>query len=426
MKIQIPEFIKTYGLIALIVIASFWFASKFIEPPPPSNMTIATGSDAGMYYQVAQKYKADLAEQKMTLNIIKTKGSMENIELLMKGEVDVAFVQSGLVNDVNNKHIEALASLYYEPLWIFVNVNKGVESLRDLKGKARRVNVGNSGSGTIKVATDILNANGIDKTTTSFLNLDGETAAEAVKVGQIDAAFFVSGFHSGTVQGLLRHPNVKALSLPRSRAYAKRFTYLSQVVLPEGVIDLEKNIPNEDVEMVAPVAMLVTRNDFHSALKTLILGSAMHIHDKSTVFSDTGAFPTLSYIDFPVSWEARRYFKNGPSFLQQYLPFWVADMIARLTVMLIPLIGVMIPLAKIAPPTYQWRIRSKIYRWYKDLKQIEDMAYANDDDAKALAEARDKLRIIENEVKQVSIPLSYHDELYNLRLHIQMIQEKLR
>lgn len=417
---HIPETIKTYGLIAVIIIFSFWFAARFIEPTPPKELTIAAGAVDGDYYRYAQIYQQKLADQGITLNILETAGSIENIKLLEDRKADIAFVQSGLATAENAEYIETLGGLYYEPIWVFTRgeLNQG-KDLQKLKGK--KIAIGKPGSGTNAIARQLLALNDMLDNTT-LVEISGQAAVDALKSGEVNAAIFVAKPSADMIKTLMRDPALKLMSFDRAQGYTGTYPFLSKVTLNEGVIDMARNIPSQNVTLLSPVAQLTAHKDFHGALKTLLISTSIGIHHDATSLSAKGRFPTLDFIDLPIASEASRYFKYGPNILQRFLPFWLADMISRMVVMLIPLLGVMLPLIKLASPTYRWRTRSKIYKWYKNLKKMEENANASEADVDEILAALAK---IDAEVKKTIVPLSYSDELYNLRLHIQMIKDHL-
>lgn len=120
---------------------------------------------------------------------------------------------------------------------------------------------------------------------------------------------------------------------------------------------------------------------------------------------------------------AQEYYESGPSLLQRHVPFWIASLIDRTKIMLLPLLTLAFPLFKIAPPVYRWRIRSRIYRWYKLLREIDQHA----DGATAEQRTRnlDTLSEMQRELEEISVPLSYMEEFYNLRLHIDLVRRRL-
>ena len=405
-----------------VLVAGFVFAYQFVEPAPPREITIATGGPSGAYYAFAKRYQSILARQGIKLNVVQSAGSIENISLLASGQADVAFVQGGTGNAAANPDLVSLGSLYFEPLWVFVRADLEVTKLSDLAGL--KIAAGAQGSGTWAVVKQLLDINRVPSDAAAIAHLSSANAVRALMAGEIDAAFFVTSPTSTLVHELLQQPNLKLLNFERAAAYTRQHRYLSAVTLHQGVISLSDNIPATDTTLLAPAATLAARETLHPALQTLIVQAASEIHVSGGVFEEPGQFPSTQYLDYRLSEDARRYLENGPSFLERYLPFWAAVLADRLKVMLIPLITLMIPLAKILPPAYRWRIRSRIFRWYKDLIRIEQATLdaAEGADRQSLL---DELSAMAEEVRDLHVPLSYTDEVYNLRLHIEMVMRML-
>ncbi len=412
-----------FGLGFLILLIGFFIAYQFVEPAPPNDIKIATGSESGNYYSSGEKYRDFVKKEEMNLEVISTAGSVENLNLLKDPDqgVDFGFVQSGFATKSLNSSIVGLASLYFEPLWIFYKNKNVLNRLTDLKGV--KIAIGEEGSGTQEVALKLLSENGISDS--SFVSIGGEKAIKALHSGQVEAAFMISSPKSQKIKDLLLHPDIKLMSFSRAEAYARKHDFLAHLTLPEGVIDFEKNIPPTDIQLIAPAALLVARNDVHPALISLILQAATRTHEKSGLFEKHRQFPSLEYVDFPQQEDAERYIKKGPPFLQKFLPFWAATLIDRMLVMLIPIITLLIPLFKIVPPTYAWRSRSRIYRWYEEL-QVIDEGIDEVEHLTGLKDYFEELDRIEREVIRVKVPLSYAESLYNLRLHIEMVRNRTK
>ncbi|MCP5367005.1 MAG: TAXI family TRAP transporter solute-binding subunit [Hyphomicrobiales bacterium] len=408
----------------LLTLAGFVLAYQFVQPAPPGRITIATGGPAGAYYGFGQQYRAFLAAEGVELEVRQTKGSVENLDLLddPAAGVAAALVQGGTGDPSAHPGLRALASLYFEPLWVFVRAEGPFETLADLRDM--RLAVGAVGSGTRVVADQLLAANGLAPPAVRLAEITGMAAVDALVAGKVDAAFFVASAKSEAVARLLTAPGISLLSFRRAGAYTRRHRFLSEVVLPEGVIDLAANLPPRDVTLLAPAATLVVRDDLHPALVNLLMQAAQAAHRDGGLFEAAGQFPSGRFLDFPIHDEARRFLKSGPPFLQRYLPFWAATLIERLLVMLLPLVTLLIPLVRAFPPFYRWRIRSRIYRWYGRLQAIDDAARRPDgpDRAETLA-AIDRL---EADVMRVTVPLSYADELYSLRRHIDFVRNQAR
>jgi TRAP transporter TAXI family solute receptor len=388
-------------------------------------VAIATGGKEGAYYRFAGRYAELLARDGITLEVRSTSGSVENLGLLAASEsgVDVAFVQGGTGAEVAAPQLRSLASVYLEPLWIFTRMEPPPVQLTGLAG--RRVATGPEGSGTRAVALQLLADNGLPDASTTLLPMDGNEAADALLSGDLDAAFVVASPEAPVVARLLAAEGIAPMSLARAEAYARRHRFLSAVTLPEGVVDFQRNIPGGDVTLLAPTANLVARDDLHPALVVLLLQAAKKVHGGGGLFERPGEFPAPSHLDFPLSEAAGRYFEFGPPLLQRYLPFWAANLIDRLKIMLLPLVTLMFPLLRIVPPTYRWRVRSRIYRWYRELQEIDERIRAAGP-ADDLGRLETGLTRIEDEVRRVSVPLAYADALYDLRQHIAFVRETLR
>lgn len=422
-KKSMQDYLKIYGLGFAIIALTFFTTFQFVEPSPPSELRIASGRADGAYYAFAQRYAKQLKQENITLHIVETTGSVENETLLNEGKVDVAFMQSGIGSSERTPHLMALGSLYYEPLWIFARTETANLKLTDLINK--RIAIGGEGSGTRAIVEQLLVDNQLDSNTVQRDDRSGMEAANALLTGEVDAVFMVSSIESPVIQRLLDDANTHLMSLTRAEAYTLHHRYLSKLTLPEGVLDFQRNLPPQPVELLAPAATLVANENLHPALSDLLMQTISQIHGEAGMFSQAGAFPSPQYTDFPLSDEAQRFYKHGAPFLQRYMPFWAATLIDRLKVMILPLFALMIPLMKILPPTYRWRIRSRIYRWYDELQLIDMEVHANPTPEK-INHGLQQLSEMEEELRQIEVPLSYAQELYSLREHLFLLQKQLR
>jgi TRAP transporter TAXI family solute receptor len=415
------DILKIYVPIALLIVAGFVVTWQFVDPAPPKTITIATGAADGAYSTSAESYRKILAEAGVAVKIRPTAGAAENLRLLIDpaNGVDIAFAQGGIGDPFGAPELMSIASVFLEPLWVFVRADVTGDRLTGLKGK--RIAIGVAGSGTRVLAKTLLVASGIDDENATFRSIGGNEAASALEAGEVDAVFAVSARVSDTMNRLLRNPDIRILNFSRAEAYKRLYLYLSTITVPEGVLALDLNAPPRDLTLVAPTAALVARNDLHPAILDLVLGAATRVHQPGSLFSPVGAFPSGNFVDFPLSDDARRYFKSGPTFLRRVLPFWAAVMVERLLILLVPLITIMIPLMKIAPPAYRWGVRRKIYRWYKQLRELEAQMRADESagNREDLARQLDRIQV---QVGQLHVPLSYAENLYHLRLHIAFVR----
>ena len=422
--LSLRDLFATAWWIFLIVGIGFVVAYQFVQPAPPKRIVITTGGESGAYYQFAQRYAAILARDGITLEVKSSAGSLENLDRLKADEAQVGFVQGGVMPPKEDPDAEddsgllSLGSLFYEPVWVFYRGERDLTRLTELRGK--RIAIGQEGSGVRQLAQQLLAANEIEAGE-HLVPLSGLTAAEELQQGRIDAAFIIASESAPVVQVLLRSPGIRLMSFAQSGAYQRRFPFLTKLTFPQGVADLVRDFPPNDIKVLAPTANLIVRDDLHPALQSLLLQAASEVHGKSGFFQDQGEFPSYKDQMLPLSPDAARYFKSGPSFLQRYLPFWLAVLVDRLIVLLLPVVALLIPLLKVAPAIYTWRVRSKVFRCYGELKFLEDDLKNHFDRAK-LAEYRSRLDALEDEAVQLHVPLGFTDLVYTLREHVNLVR----
>jgi TRAP transporter TAXI family solute receptor len=409
--------------ILLLAIALFYLTSKFIQPSPKKEITIATGQENADYYKTALIYKELLEKQKVKVNIVTSKGSLENIKLLNEKKVDLAFVQNGITTSENEKNLKSIASVYYEPLWVFYkNENYIIDYIIQLISK--KISIGSVGSGTNDLASKILTDNGINNDNSELLNLSNEESKNKLLKGEIDAMFIVGSADSKIIKELLETPNINLFSFKRVKAYSKKYTFLEPIILYEGTMDLYKNLPDGDVNLLTSTATLVVRNDFSEELTRLILKEIKNVHNKKGLFEADNQFPNISNLTIKASDEAIKYNTYGDTWLEKIFPYWIASNIDRLKILLIPLLTLLIPLSKGFFPLYRWSIRSKIYKWYDQIQEIDlKVESASHEELQTNLQKITKLK---KEIKkETKVPLSYMGEYYDLIMHLELIISKI-
>lgn len=223
---------------------------------------------------------------------------------------------------------------------------------------------------------------------------------------------------------LFAAPRVTLMSFEQADAYRFHFPWLTAVRLPPGAVSLQGDAPPEEVRLIATTAALVARADLHPAFNDLLLRAAAEVHRPGHLFERPGEFPSDARLDFPLSPEAVRYLERGPSFLNRFLPFWAATLVERFVILLIPVIALLIPLSRLAPPAYRWQVRRRIYRWYRALREVERRCKP----AMSEAERRQRqaeLDEIERRVDGLKVPPAHADALYALKFHIGLVRERL-
>lgn len=412
----------TWGLGIAVIVAAMVAAYQFVGPPPPNRIVLATGQPGGAYERFGDRYAAVLAHDGITVELKTTAGSVQNLAMLESGDADIAFVQSGLAETQPTSNVLALGSLYLEPLWLFLRDGLSIDNIGGLTGA--RINVGAEGSGTRAVALTLLAANGVDDSNAELSALPGVEAATAFARGNLDAAFLVAAPESNVVRQQTATPGVTLYDFERTPAYARVYRFLSPVLLPEGLLDLNANVPDRDIHATAPTAMLAANKELHPALIDLLLVAATEIHGGSSLLSDPGDFPTPRFVDLPLSEEADRHFERGPPFLLRYLPFWAATLVDRLWVLLLPLIGLAVPIFKLVPPAFRWRVRRRLLNMYDELDTLDPSQLALADDAD-LKQRLERLESIDHEAAELAVPRSYIDDVYKLRRDIDLLRRRL-
>jgi TRAP-type uncharacterized transport system substrate-binding protein len=435
--LSLRDLFLTAAPFVLLAVVLLGVAYWLLDPTPPKQVVLATGQDQGAYAEFGKRYAQILKENGIEVRLKRTAGAAENIALLKEpgGEVDIAFVQGGsdesLPNAVDESDLPddglvSLGSLFYEPIWLFYRSESArrllkepeLTSLTQLPGW--RVNIGAVGSGVPALMGRLLEANRIEPASVTLMREPQTPAVVGLLDGSIDALVFASAPESLLVQMLLQTPGIALFDFAQSEAYARRLPFLSPVTLPRGVVDLASDIPAADVRLVAPTATLVARKKTHPALIQLFVQAAQQVHGGAGWFQKKGDFPNPRNTERPLAHEAQRFYTSGPPVLQGYLPFGYANLVGRMWPVLVTIIAALLPLSRMLPPLYTFRVRSRIFRWYRQLREVEDAIGRRPND-----ELLRELEAIERRVEHVHVPLSYADELYSLRTHIHMVAERL-
>ena len=409
----------------IIVLIAFWIAYQFVKPAPPDAFVMSTGSEEGAYHAFGLRYQEALARNGIKLELRPSAGAVDNLHRLADedSDVEMALVQAGTGDKDDYPGLITLGSVYFEPVWIFYRGAPLRDQLRALRGK--RIAVGAIGSGTRKLATQLLLVNEAWAPPTRIVSLGGDAAAAALKKGTIDAAFIIGPPEIPLVRELLQTPGIRLMSFDRAPAYTKAFPFLAAVKLPEGAVNLMRDIPPRDVMLLAPTANIVAKEDLHPALIDLMMQAMAEVHGGAGVFHKAGDFPSARDEDFPLSNEARRFYKSGPPFLQRYLPFWAATLIDRIIVLIVPILAVLIPVLRFTPTLYFWRIRSRIYSWYGELKFLELELRERYDPARA-SDYLKRLDNLEERAHRRALPAAFTADVYTLRGHIEMVRMLLK
>ena len=433
--VTLRDLLVSAGPLVALTIAALVLSFWWLKPTPPRHVTLATGPAQSAYESFGKQYQEALALDNIKVQLLPSEGSSDNLALLRSGQADLAFVQGGTndLTDDDRENLLSLGSLFYEPLWVFYKLPESaikkngiaakapaaLEALTQLKNL--RVNVGVAGTGLPVLFDKLLAANDMERTDVKLSELGATDAVVQFLAGSLDVLVFASAPQSLMVQMLLQTPGVALMNFPQNEAYARRFPFLSAVTLPRGVVDLASDIPKDDVRLLASTTALLAHEPTHPALLELFARAGQSLHRGAGWFNRARDFPNTRLSELPIAGEADRAINEPVPVLQRYLPFWAANLIERMWLVLGLVLAALLPLSRIVPPLYQLRVRSRVFRWYGRLREIEHDMVTGAQSATQLATSLDHL---EAQVEMVKVPLSYADELYALRQHIRLVRER--
>ncbi|WP_431273382.1 TAXI family TRAP transporter solute-binding subunit [Variovorax ureilyticus] len=429
--LSIRDLIASAGPVVFLIVGLLVAAYWWLQPQPPKQVTLATGPSGSAYAEFGKRYAAALKVDGIEVILKPTDGSLDNLQLLRKREADVGFVRGGSADPVKDDEagLTSLGSLFFEPLWFFYRTDAArkidrktatLTSLTQMKGL--RINVDKPGSGVPDIMDRMFRANHMDPATLNLSNLEQTPATEALQAGLLDVIVLASAPQSPLVQRLLRAHDIQLMDFAQSDAYSRRFAFLQPVTLPRGVVDLAADLPSHDLSLLAATTSLLSREETHPAIRQLFAQSAQTLHGGAGWFHRTRDFPNTRTSELPVSPEGDRAINGTPSLWQRYLPFWASNLVDRMWLVLGGLLVLMLPLSRVVPPLYQFRVRRRVFRWYARLREVEHKLDAHKGERDALLKELDDLDRV---VNKVAVPLSYADELYALRNNIYAVRKRV-
>lgn len=451
--LSVRDMLASAGPVLLLAVGLLVGAYWWLDPQPPRTVVLATGPAGSAYADFGQRYAQALAREGIRVELLPTAGPASSLQALRDGDADVAFVRGGSddtaedAREAANEGILSLGALFYEPLWLFYRPAAlsgpapkktmapritRLTSLSQLRGL--RVNVDQAGSGVPDLVRRLLQANGLAADAIVTSNMAPEAAAQALQAGQIDALVLVTAPESPVVQGLLQQAGIALADLPQADALARRFPFLQTVTLPRGMVDLARDLPPENIGLLAATTALLTHEDTHPALRQLFAQTAQQLHGGAGWFNGVRDFPNTRTSELPVSPEGDRAINGRPPFWQRFLPFWASNLLERMWLVIGGLIVLLLPLSRVVPPLYTYRVRQRIFRWYARLQAVEarmDERRTPAGDAGEIGEPIDtsellnELDELDRVASQIAVPLAHAEELYALRNNIERTRKRL-
>ena len=412
------------GAIVLIVVLG-WILALVLQPAFQRTIVITTGADGGIYRGFADRYAPLLKHEGIKLDIRSSSGSIENYQRLTDPDsaYEVGFIQSGTTNPKDTDNLQTIAAVSYEPIWVFYRGDATIDLLSQLRGK--RISLGVPGSGLLNVSQVLLGYSGITSRNSTLLQMDANAAYQGLQSGRIDAAFFI-GRPDADMQRTLLTSNLKLMNFAQADALVQKFPSLSKIVLPRASASVADDLPRADVTLLAATALLVSKDTLHPALLYLLLDAARTVHGGEDYFTPIGTFPNLHTQEFPISDESIRYFKSGRPFLYRYLPFWLASLIERRLLILLPFMALLIGLIQALPRTLEARMKKRLEVWYREIKALEDEVWKNFAPTRAqIAQWRDEIESIDASASQIRIPYRYFQDVYALKQAIGIVRDRI-
>lgn len=414
----------SFLVLLVLVFTVLWI----LIPPPPKVIEMATGFPSGLYYQFGERLKKELASDGVNLEVKATGGTIDNLALLSdpKSGVHYAMIQGGVADVSQYPHLVSIAGMFYEPIWVwyretaFKNEGGRLQVLGQLKGK--RVAIGNEGSGTLALSTALLRISGISEKEIDAEKLKPDQAIAKLNNGELDAVFIVAAAEAPVLEKFYKIPGIRLMNFDQADAYTRNLPYLSKVIVPRGLLSIQYDLPRQDIQVVAPTATLVTKNNVSPAMISLLLGASYDILKSYSRLQKAGEFPSSLGMDFPLHVDAEIYLKDGPSFLHRHLPFWTAVWVGRFVKIVIPLIVIFVPLFTYIPSAKNFLLRLKLAQVYAELRDLEKNAFNPDLKDRNLKD----LDNIEKRVNNIKVSMMDSKELYDLKGHVGEVRARLK
>jgi TRAP transporter TAXI family solute receptor len=417
------RFLIIWAIVLVAVLG--WALVTALRPALQRTIVITTGADNGIYRGFAERYAPILKRAGIKLDIRSSSGSVQNYERLTNpdSEYEVGFIQSGTISPKETDNLQTIAAVSYEPIWVFYRGDTVINRLAQLRGK--KIGIGVPGSGLLNVSLVMLGYSGVTRDNSTLLELDAPNAYQRLESGELDAAFFI-GRPDAAIQEKLLNSDLKLMSFAQAEALVQKFPSLSKIIYPRASTSIVNDLPRTDVTLLAATALLVSRDTLHPALVYLLLDAAKTVHGGEDYFTPLGTFPNLRTEEFPISDESARYFKSGRPFLQRYLPFWLASLIERRFLILLPFMALLIGLLQALPRMVETRIKKRLVVWYREIKSLEDETWKNTQPTRAqIAKWRDEIENIDAHASQIRIPHRYFQDVYALKQAIGVVRDRI-
>jgi TRAP-type uncharacterized transport system substrate-binding protein len=414
---------RTRVIAAIFCIAGIsWLALEYFVPSPPSQVTIATGAKGSTFDYFGQQYRERFARAGVKLNLRETEGALENLALLQdpRSGVQIAFETGGISDSNQAPDLLSLGLIFNVPFWIFYSSAQPLNDLSQLKGK--RIAGGPEGSGSQYAAERILSKANINSKTATLLPFSGDAAVDALNDDKVDVALIVGGSDAPDVRALLTNPRIQVMDFPMADAFTRIFPDLVRLTLPKGLIRFDPPNPPNDVTLLGTTAKVLVRNNLHPAIIQLLAQTMKEEHARPGLFNRSGEFPAGVDPEFPVSQIAVDFYKNGPSLLPKYLPFWMTIYAQRMIAFLVAWLAIVFPAFNFAPRLYGWFVQYRLRKLYQRLRIVEN--------ALQMKLTLPQVETLQNELADIdraasAVPMRNSDLFFIFKYHLDRTRSRL-
>ena len=343
-------------LVAVIVSAAFVLAAlyviyRLVDPLPPRHLAIAAGIAGSGYDNFAKQYARILARYGVALEIRNAAGAVEDLDLLRdpSSRVQAALTTFGVTLPDDANTLYSLGGIFDAAIYIFYRNPEPITTFAQFRGK--RLSIGMPGTALRSLIFEVLKATDALDASTHLLDLSYTQAIDALIADEIDVAIFPQD--AIPLQRGLDAPGIRLMSVAQAEAIAKTVPGLRHVVLWRGLIDLNRDIPNSNIDLLASRNRMLVRKDLHPALQYLLLEAMREAHWTPGPFNSLGEFPAEQPNDLPLSPTAQAFYRSGPTLWQRYTSFWLTSLLNRIAFFVIPVVVALIPVIGFALSIYR-------------------------------------------------------------------------
>ena len=405
-----------------IVLAVLYIIYQLVDPLPPRRFAIAAGIPGTGYDVLARQYALILARDGVDLEVHNYASAIEHFDVLRDATspVQAALTTFGFTQPSDAATLYSLGGISDTAIFLFYKNAEPITRFAQFRGK--RLSIGMPRTALRTLMLDVLKATGALDDSIHLSDLDYREAIDALIAGEIDVAMVATQIDDSLLQRALGAPGIQLMNVAQAEAIAKTVPGLKHVVLWRGLISLDRDIPDSDIDLLALRNRLLVRKDLHPALQYLLLEAMREVHGAPGPFNRLGEFPAEQPNDLPLSPTAQAFYRSGPTFWQRYTSFWLTSLLNRIVFFVIPIVAMLIPVIGFAPRFYRWLYVRRIDQLHRALGNLEGELVQSADGSR-LATYQTRIAEIEAAVRSLKVARPFEVDLQRLRIHLRMVQE---